>query len=585
VITAALLLTAGIGSALADENPVGLPSEAIREYSVAPEGTELSSLALGPEGSIWFTESNPGRIARMSANGVLTAEFILPVSEEFQPYAPEQSDPISLALGPDSHMWFIDDGVNSEGRSSVGYVTPDGYVNEFVIPTPDSRPREIARGSDGNMWFTEEYPAGQIGRVTEAGVVTEVPVPEEFKRPLAIAQGADGNMWFTKQFENFGGQYYIGRVTPLGTVTELPLPAPFGPGIAIAPGPGGDVWFTMPGALGRITSAGAISEFPVSGVSGALDGLVAGADGNLWFTEAEGKLGRLTPSGLSTDFLTAAEGGDALGAIAAGEDGYLWYTEGNRIVRLETPFAPSNEEPPSLSGETTEGQTLSVGNGSWSHKPSAYRYQWQTCDVSGASCASISGQDGATYALTAGDVGRSLRATVTASNIAGANTAVSSTSAVIRSTPRPPSSTSLPPPGEASPLIASSMTWNFGWTRRYTFVEALLVHDVPTAGVVEVACHGRGCGFEHWRSDAVGRRLRCERHGCKVRYPTAVHGTLNLVGLFKGSRLKDGARIVVVVAKAKSIGKSFAFTIQADEAPRVTITCLVNGPSKPGGSC
>lgn len=74
------------------------------------------------------------------------------------------SQPYSIALGPDGNLWFTETGTNKIGR-----VTPTGGFTEFSIPTPGSQPHAITTGPDGNLWFTEAG-AGKIGRVNLSSV-------------------------------------------------------------------------------------------------------------------------------------------------------------------------------------------------------------------------------------------------------------------------------------------------------------------------------------------------------------------------------------------------------------------------------
>ena len=188
-------------------------------------------------------------------------------------------------------------------------------VTNFPIPLVEIvKPDGITTGSDGNLWFTENA-AGQIGRMTPAGVVTSLPCPRFRRRPdrprarqattphpTAITAGPDGALWFT------GIPGEIGRITTAGVVTEFALPAvppPAGssPGTAstpamptaIAAGPDGALWFTgVPGEVGRISTTGVVTEFAVpeipppagsspgtAGTLATLTAITAGPDGAL----------------------------------------------------------------------------------------------------------------------------------------------------------------------------------------------------------------------------------------------------------------------------------------------------------------
>jgi virginiamycin B lyase len=225
-----------------------------------------------------------------------------------------------------------------------GHTSPTGTVTEFDIPTSASAPAGIVSGPDGNLWFTENL-GNKIGRLTTAGAITEYPLPWTLEAPGDITVGPDGALWFTT------GVWSIGRITTNGTITEYPVPADSSAlleGMAgIASGPDGNLWYTKESAseIGRITTAGVVTEFtvpttvPDSSIIGPFSGshgIVSGPDGNLWFTETvRNKIGRITPSGVITEFALPTSDGDPHG-IAAGPDGNLWFTEswGNRIGKI-----------------------------------------------------------------------------------------------------------------------------------------------------------------------------------------------------------------------------------------------------------
>ncbi len=94
--------------------------------------------------------------------------------------------------------------------------------------------------------------------------------------------------------------------------------------------------------------------------------------------------------------------------------------------------APSSTVSPSISGRTIAGHTLSAAKGSWSGaSPMAYAYQWQDCNTSGEDCTDISGATEFTYLLNSGDVGKTVRVVVSATNAAGESSVSSAASTVV----------------------------------------------------------------------------------------------------------------------------------------------------------
>jgi len=179
------------------------------------------------------------------------------------------AEPLSIALGPDGAMWFTQYGY------SVGRIDSSGNVTGFPVPTNDYL--DIALGPEGNLWLTRAFggPSGTI----EAAIVELTPtgLRTEFRVSDAggITAGPDGNLWFTEP-----KSFRIGRITPTGTVSEFALPTRSAP-LDIAAGRDGNLWFTIPGArkVGRITLSGTVTEFSVPFANPY--GITAGPGGNI----------------------------------------------------------------------------------------------------------------------------------------------------------------------------------------------------------------------------------------------------------------------------------------------------------------
>ncbi len=286
-------------------------AQVFTEFSVPTAFSNPEGITAGPDGNLWFTESNVSTIGRITTAGVIT-EFRLPTKQN--------SRPSGIVAGPDGSLWFTEYNVNKIGR-----ITTAGVITEFPIPTLNGV-WGIASGPDGSLWFTEY---GKIGRITTSGVITQFSYLGG--NPHTITSGPDGNLWFTM---NNGSGSRVGKITTAGVVTEFPLQwSAWG----ITSGPDGNLWVAEDGRVGRITTSGVITEF-VNPNFHTPYYITAGPDGNLWFTEGNvNKIGRITTSGVTTEFDTPGAGTPYLRGIAGGPDENIWFVEqgnGGKVVRF-----------------------------------------------------------------------------------------------------------------------------------------------------------------------------------------------------------------------------------------------------------
>jgi hypothetical protein len=93
--------------------------------------------------------------------------------------------------------------------------------------------------------------------------------------------------------------------------------------------------------------------------------------------------------------------------------------------------APAQLTPPAVSGNAVVGQQLTATTGTWAGtQPISFQFAWQTCNAEITSC-SGTGKKGNTYTVSTSDVGKRVRAKVTAKNSVGSSTALTDTTAVV----------------------------------------------------------------------------------------------------------------------------------------------------------
>jgi virginiamycin B lyase len=310
VASAVLPQAADAAPKLKLQKVAGLPPNAARH------------LANGTNGEVWMTSDLTGNfVARLSKSGTLLK--VVPVPGR----------PDAITRGPDGAMWTT---LRDVGR--VARVTREGAVSLFTVPlAPGSEPRKIVTGPDGALWMTL-FRASAVARLTTAGqwsIFKTGLTPGGEQLGLASAGGA---LWLTEPRAD-----RIVRMTTAGVGTGFAVSNASGPE-DIAPGLGGDLWFTEDDGdrIGRITKSGKVTEFSAGITPGGNPfNIVRGPDDAMWFTEAVGnRIGRATPDGFITEYDLPA--GAVPRGIIRGPGKRLWVALAGTgdVARFKAPPAP-----------------------------------------------------------------------------------------------------------------------------------------------------------------------------------------------------------------------------------------------------
>ncbi len=322
----------------ASASPAAMPLGEIQAYTVPTGSGGPLGIVAGPDGNLWFTEDDAGKVGVISTAGSFLHEYTMPEGA---------NEPGAIASGPNGQLWFTEN-----GSEQIGEISTSGSFTEFPVTGAPPVEEAITAGTDNGLWFPEGAGGDNtIDRIPASATsadpqVTKATIPTSGADPAGIATDSGGNLWFTED-----GTDKIGELTPPDTFHEYPVTDGYTFPGGIAAGPNDSMWFTEHGGIGEISGAGSITQFalssPLGGGGSAPDpnSIAAGPDGNLWFTvnvgnESDGWIGRLTPTGSVTYYTVSGPAitGPNLARITAGPDGNMWFTEldGNAIGVIGT---------------------------------------------------------------------------------------------------------------------------------------------------------------------------------------------------------------------------------------------------------
>lgn len=320
---AAAVLSASALLALA-----GPASAAIQDFPVPTPDSELTDIATGKDGSLWFSEQKGGKVGRITTSGQI-AEWTIPRDGE---YGPEE-----LTVAQDGRVWVLSDA--HKQVFVIDPAVPDRPVSGYEF-SGNVRGNDIAAAPDGSVWVTDSLNEG-VHRFVGNQVFEATSAAPDCSFDGIIAPGPDGRMWCA---DNQDGDA-LKRIELDGvTATALPMPDGFNVS-AMAAGPGGAMWYGRnssgsfvfkpgDGVVGRMTPDGGVREWPV-GDDVAPTSLAAGPDGAMWFGSIgnDKAIGRIAPDGTVT---LASLGVRRANGVAFGGDGALWFidTNANRVTRV-----------------------------------------------------------------------------------------------------------------------------------------------------------------------------------------------------------------------------------------------------------
>jgi streptogramin lyase len=247
-------------------------SGAFKEFSIAGVlGSNPIALTVGADGK-FYVANESSKIVRVTTGGVAVA-FSIPSGDN--------TELGTIALGPDGNVWFPE-------TAHLGTITPAGAITEFAYPAGFAVPNQlgtVATGADGNIWFGETSDDAVVRFTLATHKFKEFKLASECE-PVGLVKAKDDNIWFGC----IANAPQIGRITKAGNIRLFPGGGSFSGEETFqisTIGADGEPWFSGgTNDIFRINTAnGSVSSFSPPFLSGERpDSVALGPDGNIWVT-------------------------------------------------------------------------------------------------------------------------------------------------------------------------------------------------------------------------------------------------------------------------------------------------------------
>jgi virginiamycin B lyase len=182
-------------------------------------GNGPHGLLIDGKGNVWVSLEFKGTVARLDDDGKIVEEIDVKMhvkSSNASGSVTINTAPHGICIGADgATIWFT-----GKRTSTVGRINPDKSVEHFQLNTLSSLPIFLSAGPDNCIWGTELF-GSNILHISESGHLNEYKIPTANSRPIGVIPDPSGKyMWFT---EETGVK--IGRIDMKGNITEFAIPS------------------------------------------------------------------------------------------------------------------------------------------------------------------------------------------------------------------------------------------------------------------------------------------------------------------------------------------------------------------------
>jgi fibronectin type III domain protein/NHL repeat-containing protein len=230
------------------------------------------------------------------------------------------------------------------------------------------------------------------------------------------------------------------------------------------------------------------------------------------------------------------------------------------------PAAPSDSSVPTITGTTTQGQTLTAGPGTWSDSSAVLTYEWKDCDPQGNNCVAVAGATSSTYTLGSSDVGDTIVVVVTATNAAESSSA-SSTATSIVTAPSSPTPAPTPTPTPVPLSLGAVPSAGITVTNEGRVMLALNCPTTPTG------CDASGVLIIHLPKTTLPEPSASRSHANSAQPDATVLATdATVLASFSGQHIAGGHSALIAV----SLNRSVLRRLQTLRIRRVKVTLTLS---------
>jgi virginiamycin B lyase len=184
-------------------------------------------IAAGPDGALYATDPASNGLWRVTTGCTAT----------FYSLATANAGPQSITVGPNGALWFVETNVDKIAEINPG--APAGTVPTEFSVSAGAGLGVIVSGADNALWFTETK-SDKLGRMLTTGQLTSETALSGVHTPYGLVLAPSGNFYIGDQTASTIVQY----LTSTGAVTSYPTKTANAGPFWLTIGPDNEVYFT-----------------------------------------------------------------------------------------------------------------------------------------------------------------------------------------------------------------------------------------------------------------------------------------------------------------------------------------------------